>query len=88
MGGPPTYLTHPTQIYRYVVGWAFGPRYACIGLVPNKEKMRELLGLVEKKEVQVVIERIVENGFENEGWKQAFETLDGGRSRGKVVVTL
>lgn len=50
--------------------------------------MRELLGLVERKEVQVVIERIVENGFENEGWKQAFETLDGGRSRGKVVVTL
>ena len=30
LGGPITYLTHPAQILRYIKGYIWGPRYACV----------------------------------------------------------
>jgi NADPH:quinone reductase-like Zn-dependent oxidoreductase len=30
MGGPVTYVTSPAQIIRFIKGYFFGPRYACV----------------------------------------------------------
>jgi NADPH:quinone reductase-like Zn-dependent oxidoreductase len=30
MGGPVTYISSPAQIIRYIKGYLFGPRYACV----------------------------------------------------------
>ncbi|KAF8470711.1 hypothetical protein BDZ91DRAFT_693667 [Kalaharituber pfeilii] len=94
MGGPITYLTHPSQILRYLKGWlGWAPRYGCILLTPKKKWLVKAAGMAERGELRVEIE--AEFGVQggdgwkdagDKGWKRAFEVLDEGRSRGKVVV--
>lgn len=38
LGGPVTYVTSPVQIIRYLKGYIFGPRYACVYVKPFQKK--------------------------------------------------
>lgn len=85
-GGPLTYLTNPRQIYRYLKGYLFGPRYACIALYKSSH-LDQVVSLAERGEVKAVVQEVIEGAFdEREGWKKAVEYMESGRARGKVVL--
>jgi reticulon-4-interacting protein 1, mitochondrial len=81
MGGPPAYLTHPRMILRWLLGClGVGNAYECISLDPRKEWLQETTML--EPEGDIVIDSV----FEFEKVQEAFERLNTGRARGKVVV--
>lgn len=84
LGGPVIYAWHPRMVLRHFWGWwGSSPRYACVGLRHDKELLREVVELVEEGvEVWVDSEWVFEEAAE------AFERLNEGRARGKVVVVV
>jgi len=85
MGGSLTNYYYPSQFIRSLKGWVgWGPRYACVNLEMKKEWLEEVGELTEKEEFRVVVDQ--EFGFEEVG--KAFERLNTGRARGKVVVNV
>lgn len=82
MGGSLAYFTHPRMIFRWVLGYlGIGNSYEAIILDLNKEwleKVRELDGS------DIIIDSI----FKFDQGMAAFERLNTGRARGKVVVTI
>ena len=88
-GGPFTYLTNPAQVYRYLKGFLFGPRYACIALFTKSSCLDHVVSLAERGEVKAVVQEVIEGAFdEREGWRRALECMEGGRARGKVMLTV
>ena len=80
MGGSAIYLTHPGMVLRWALGWmGWGKKYECIVLEGRKEWLEEIGGL---REEDVVIDSV----FPWERTKEAFERMDTGRCRGKVVI--
>ena len=76
MGGPLTYFTYPKQVWRYLRGWAVGPRYANVLLYQRSELLEQVarlalsvlaLGLAERMLVDVV------DGRERAGSEVEFE---------------
>lgn len=89
LGGPPTYLTHPSQIWRHVRGLIFGPRYACIAMDSKSSRIEQVVALAERGEVKVEVQEVIEGAFdEREAWKRAVEFMEGGRVRGKIVLAI
>jgi NADPH:quinone reductase-like Zn-dependent oxidoreductase len=89
LGGPVTYLTHPTQIIRHLKGMIWGPRYGCISLAMKNGLLERVVGLLERGEARIEVQEIVKGVFgEEEGWKKAVALSEGGRVRGKVVVEI
>ncbi|KAJ6201439.1 hypothetical protein J3E72DRAFT_409561, partial [Bipolaris maydis] len=90
MGGPLTYFTYPRQVARYVRGWLVGPRYANVMLLDKSECLEQVAGLVEKGEVRVVVQDVVQGILDEKTYKEAWERVKGemvgGRVRGKIVV--
>jgi NADPH:quinone reductase-like Zn-dependent oxidoreductase len=82
MGGSALYYTHPTMLLRWFwgkIGW--GEVYDCIILEGKKEYLEDALKLPLEKIV-------VDSTFPFEQLKEAFERLNTGRARGKVVVEI
>ncbi|KAG9783969.1 hypothetical protein KCU88_g2935, partial [Aureobasidium melanogenum] len=81
MGGSALYLTHPRMVARWLLGYVgLGKSYECILFDARKEWLEETTKLHPEKDV------IIDSVFEFEKAKEAFERLNTGRARGKVVV--
>ncbi|UPX19417.1 uncharacterized protein EKO05_0009680 [Ascochyta rabiei] len=91
MGGPLTYFTYPSQIWRYVYGYFSGPRYANVLLYQKSELLEQVAELADKQDVEVVVQDVVKGILSEEGHKEAWEKVRRymveGRVRGKIVVS-
>ena len=80
MGGSALLLTSPRMVLRSLLGYlGLGSSYECINLEQNPEYLRQA---TELKGEDVVIDSVF--GFDKA--KEAFERLNTGRARGKVIV--
>lgn len=83
LGGSILYYTHPRMAWRWLMGYfGFGNSYECIILDAKKEWLEECTKL--KGEDEIVIDSVFDFGRA----KEAFERMDTGRARGKVVVEM
>lgn len=87
LGGPVTYVTHPAQIIRYIKGYIWGPRYACVAFDTKSPLLTEIVALGERGEVKVEVQEVIHDTFEG-GWKRAVELIESTRIRGKVVLAI
>ncbi|GAM82317.1 hypothetical protein ANO11243_002960 [Dothideomycetidae sp. 11243] len=80
VGGSVIYLWNPRMLIRSILGrLGLGRSYACINLESNRKYLEETVGMA--------IEKIViDSTFNFEDAAAAFERLNTGRARGKVVV--
>ncbi|TAQ85161.1 hypothetical protein B7494_g6514 [Chlorociboria aeruginascens] len=78
LGGPLTYVTHPAQILRFIKGWIWGPRYACVSYYTRSDLLQKVVGLAERGEADVEIQEVVEGCMDEElqGWKRAIELIE------------
>lgn len=89
LSGPITYLWNPTQVLRYLKGYIWGPRYACVSFVTKSSYLEDVVRLVERGEVKAVVQEVIEGLFdEREGWRVAVKRMEEGRVRGKVVLAI
>ncbi|KAH8813094.1 chaperonin 10-like protein [Xylogone sp. PMI_703] len=90
IGGPMTYFTHPSQIIRYIKGWIWGPRYACISMAMKSEYLEKVASLFEQGELQFPIQEVIKDAFDEErqGWRRAIELIESRRIQGKVVLEI
>lgn len=89
LGGPVTYLTTPAQVLRYIKGWIWGPRYACVSLVTKSEYLESLARLAERGEVRAEVQEVIEGAFdERQGWRKATKAMEDKRTRGKIVLAI
>ncbi|PMD20889.1 GroES-like protein [Hyaloscypha hepaticicola] len=89
LGGPITYLWNPIQIFRYLKGYLFGPRYACVSFVTKSSYLEDVVSFAERGEVKAVVQEVLDGLFdEREAWREAARKMEEGRVRGKVVLTV
>ncbi len=92
LGGPLTYFTYPSQVWRHIYGYFFGPRYANVILYQKSELLERVAKLADEEGVQVVVQDVVGGILDEEGHKEAWEKVKeymvGGRVRGKIVVDI
>lgn len=89
IGGPITYFWNPIQILRYLKGYIWGPRYACVSLVTKSRYLEDVVGLAERGEVKAIVQEVIEGLFDGrEGWREATKKIEEGRVRGKVVLAV
>lgn len=82
MGGAMTYLWSPWQWVRWAIGYVgLGERYDILNLEPKKENLEEAKQL---KPSQIFID----STFAFEEANKAFERLNSGRAKGKVIVEM
>lgn len=83
IGGSALYYTHPRMVLRWLLGYlGLGNSYECIVLEAKQEWLDESTKL--QGEDQIIIDSV----FDFDRAKEAYERLDTGRARGKVVVKL
>lgn len=76
MGGGPLYLLYPRMALRFFWGrFGWGERYDCIMLDQKKDYLQEAVDMLPVEKI------MVDSTF-------AFERLNTGRARGKVVVEI
>ena len=89
LGGSITYFTSPRQVLRYIYGYIFGPRYACISLYQKSEYLESVVGLGERGLVKCEVQEVIKGAFgEEEAWRKAIQAMEGGRVRGKIVLEI
>ncbi|KAG4437517.1 hypothetical protein IFR05_006989 [Cadophora sp. M221] len=89
LGGPITYFTNPAQVSRYIKGYIWGPRYACVSFVEKSEYLRQITSLAERGELARVEIEVLEGIFdEREAWRKAIEAMQSMRVRGKIVLAI
>lgn len=89
IGGSITYFANPAQVLRYIRGWIWGPRYACISLYSKSSYLEQVARLTDLGEVKTEIQEVIRGGFdEREGWRKAVKLMEEGRVRGKVVLKI
>ncbi|KAK3389216.1 alcohol dehydrogenase [Podospora didyma] len=82
MGGRNIYLWNPQMLIRALAGRVgLGRSYTCVNLEPKASVLQEVLQIPKEK---IVIDSMFEFGQV----KEAFERLNTGRTRGKVVVRI
>ncbi|RAL58189.1 hypothetical protein DID88_002324 [Monilinia fructigena] len=81
LGGPMTFFKHPTQIWRYLTGLIWGPRYAIVSLHTQSEYLEKVVGLAERGEVKIEIQEVIKDALneENESWNRAIEMIETAR---------
>ncbi|KIW94479.1 uncharacterized protein Z519_04455 [Cladophialophora bantiana CBS 173.52] len=83
MGGPMIYLTHPRMVFRWLCGYlGLGQSYECIMLDARKEWLAETTRLDPDEDI------VIDSVFDFARTKEAYERLNTGRARGKVVVEI
>lgn len=81
MGGSFLYLTTPRMVLRWLMGYlGFGYSYECIILDARNDWLEECTQLKGEDEI------VIDSTFDFGRVKEAYERLDTGRARGKVVV--
>ena len=81
MGGSLLYLFHPRMVLRWLWGkFGWGEKYDCIILDPRKEYLEEAVRMLPVEKI------MVDSTFAFDDAKEAFERLNTGRARGKVIV--
>jgi NADPH:quinone reductase-like Zn-dependent oxidoreductase len=92
MGGPLTYFTYPSQIWRHVYGYFVGPRYANVLLYQKSELLEQVAKLADDQGVQVVVQHVVKGILSETEHSDAWEKVNGymieGRVCGKIVVSI
>ncbi|KAE8442857.1 hypothetical protein EG329_002599 [Mollisiaceae sp. DMI_Dod_QoI] len=89
IGGPLTYFTTPAQVIRFIRGWIWPPRYACVSLLSKSEYLEKIVGLAERGEVHAEVQEVIEGAFdERQGWRKATKAMEEKRTRGKIVLTI
>ncbi|KUJ24550.1 quinone oxidoreductase [Mollisia scopiformis] len=89
LGGPVTYFNTPAQVIRFIKGWIWGPRYACVSLLTKSEYLEKIVGLAERGEVRTEVQEVIEGAFdERQGWKRATKAMEDKRTRGKIVLAI
>lgn len=94
MGGPITYLSNPIQVLRYIHGYIFGPRYACVSLYTKSEYLERVVALGERGLFKCEIQEVVKGAFDEDsdilgqdsGWRRAISLIESARIRGKVIL--
>jgi NADPH:quinone reductase-like Zn-dependent oxidoreductase len=82
MGGPALYLTTPRMVLRKLLGMVgWGEVYDCIILEQNVDYLKEATELPTEK-------ILIDSTFGYDQLKEAFERLNTGRARGKVVLEI
>lgn len=82
MGGSALYLTHPRMVLRYSLGqWGVVPKYECIVLEGKKEWLEEI-------DAYSYGDVVIDSTFPFLMAKDAFERMNTGRCRGKVVIEI
>lgn len=82
MGGANTYLWNPQMVLRALLGRVgLGPLYSCVNLEFKYPFLEELLSLPKEKIV-------IDTTFGFDQVREAFERLNTGRTRGKVIVRI
>ncbi|KKY33989.1 putative reticulon-4-interacting protein mitochondrial precursor [Diaporthe ampelina] len=80
MGGANTYLWNPQMVLRALLGrFGLGPSYTCVNLEFKYPYLEEILSLPKDK-------IIIDNTFDFNQVREAFDRLNTGRARGKVIV--
>jgi NADPH:quinone reductase-like Zn-dependent oxidoreductase len=80
MGGSFLYLTTPRMVLRWLLGYlGLGKSYECIILEQRREWLQKATELTDD-------EIVIDSVFDFNQVKEAFQRLDTGRARGKVVV--
>ncbi|KAL3425416.1 zinc-dependent acohol dehydrogenase (reticulon-4-interacting protein 1) [Phlyctema vagabunda] len=87
LGGPITYLTNPAMILRYIRGYIWGPRYACISFSTQSSYLTKVVSLAERAELRIEIQEVIRDTFDG-GWRRAIELIESARVRGKVVLLI
>lgn len=83
IGGSVLYWTHPRMVLRWLFGYlGVGSSYECIILETHKKWLEETTRLSPERDV------IIDSVFEFGRAREAFERLNTGRARGKVVVEI
>jgi NADPH:quinone reductase-like Zn-dependent oxidoreductase len=90
LGGPVTYFSTPRQVIRYIKGYIWGPRYACVELYKKASYLEQIVGLAERGEIHVEVQEVIKGALDEEvqGWRKAIELMEGKRVRGKVVLEI
>ncbi|KAF7871494.1 hypothetical protein EAF04_003601 [Stromatinia cepivora] len=90
MGGPMTFFNNPIQIWRYIAGWIWGPRYAVIFMYKKPEYLEKIVGLAERGEAKVEIQEVIKDALneEKQGWLRAIEIIESARVKGKIVLEI
>lgn len=88
VGGAMTYLTSPTQVFRYLLGFIRGPRYAVIEFKEKSEWLQKVATLAEEQEVEVVVQEVIKDVLKegSDAWRRVFTLMEEGRVKGKIVV--
>ena len=82
MGGAAIYLWHPRMLLRWLFGYiGLGDSYDCVNLELKREYLEETLRLPHDK-------IILDSVHSYDKARDAFERLNTGRARGKVVITV
>lgn len=82
MGGRNIYLWNPQMLLRALVGRAgLGPSYTCVNLECRTSYLEEVLQLPKDK-------IIIDSTFDFDHVQEAFERLNTGHARGKVVIKI
>ncbi|EXJ96127.1 hypothetical protein A1O1_01253 [Capronia coronata CBS 617.96] len=83
VGGSALYLTHPRMVLRWLLGrLGLGNSYECILLDARKEWLEETTKLDPEKDI------VIDSVFDFGRAKEAFERLNTGHAKGKVVVEI
>ncbi|KAK4057603.1 hypothetical protein OIO90_001248 [Microbotryomycetes sp. JL221] len=85
LGGATIYMWHPWMLLRYYKGrFGFGPRYACIDLERRTTFLEDAIQLTKQGNFKIAIDSVF--GFDDV--LKAFDKLNSGRARGKVIVNI
>ncbi|KAM0793441.1 hypothetical protein ACM66B_000886 [Microbotryomycetes sp. NB124-2] len=88
LGGSTIYLWNPSMLVRHIKGWlGYGPRYACIGLTASADYLRLAVEATDPTQDHKLVVQI-DSEFDFDEVPKAFERLNTGRARGKVVVNV
>ncbi|GAA6022209.1 hypothetical protein JCM10207_003943 [Rhodosporidiobolus poonsookiae] len=83
LGGSASYLFNPQMVIRMLKGWLLGAyRYNCIILATRADWLGEVAHLASDEGLQVPID----SEYDFEAVEQAYERLNTGRARGKIVI--
>ncbi|BGP12499.1 hypothetical protein JCM10213_006936 [Rhodosporidiobolus nylandii] len=85
LGGAALYYVRPRMVWRMLTGWYLGGyRYSCILLAARADWLAEVGPLSSQEDLKITID----SEFDFEDVEKAYERLNTGRAKGKVVINV